>query len=146
VTDSRIGYSDNGTILGGNTEEPLSLSIINCNMVFKTNYSNIMSSGSYDKITYTLNVGDINKVEWVKAYNNDLLVISTKKSLVKESTVEKKTPWESSTYKNPSIKYIDRIIISFNTYGEDDFKNRILKAYNHLRTFCKPTKQEAEAF
>jgi hypothetical protein len=147
VADSRIGYTEFGTISGGTSEVPLSLSFINCNLVFKTDYSYIGSSGVSTVNTYTLNLGDVDKIEWIHLYNNDLLVISTTKKLVKEFSVEKNLlSYDTKSATSTNTRYIDRCIIAFDTDGENDFKARMLKAFNHLRTFCSPTKQANEVF
>lgn len=146
VADSRIGYTDFGTISGGTSEVPLSLSFINCNLVFKTDYSYITSSGGSTVNTYTLNIGDVDKIEWIHAYKNDLLVISTTKKLVKEYSVKNLLSYDTKSATTTNTRYIDRCIIAFDTDGENDFKARMLKAFNHLRTFCSPTKQANEVF
>jgi hypothetical protein len=147
VVDSRIGYSELGTITGGTSEVPISLSFVNCNMTFKSNYSYIMSSSSYDEITYSFNFGDVDKLEWVRAYDNDLLIISTNGRLVKQVFVPKsKYSFEKSKSDETTIKYIDRCIIAFDSKGEDDFKSRMIKALNHLQSFCPPTKSVKEIF
>jgi hypothetical protein len=147
VIDTRIGYSELGTVIGGTSEIPLSLSFLNCNLIFKSNLSYIASSGSYEEITYSFNFGDVDNIEWVKLYNNDLLIISTRKNLVKSTSISKsKYSFEENNNRETSTKYIDRCIIAFNTNGEDDFKSRMLKALNHLKTFCSPTKRQKEAF
>jgi hypothetical protein len=145
VNDTRIGYSEMGTVIGGTSEIPLSLSFINCNIVFKTKFTYITSSGSYEEITYSFNFGDVDKIEWVNIYNNDLLIISTSKNLVKSTSVSKsKYSFEESG--EISTKYIDRCIIAFDTKGEDDFKSRMIKALNHQTTYCFPSKQKKEIF
>jgi hypothetical protein len=147
VADSRIGYSEMGSITGGTSEVPISLSFVNCNMVFKSSYSYIMSTSSYDEITYSFNFGDVDKIEWVRAYDNDLLIISTTGRLVKQVFYTKyKYDFEKSSSDGPTTKYIDRCILAFDTNGEDDFKSRMIKALNHLQTFCTPTKKIKEVF
>jgi hypothetical protein len=147
VVDSRIGYSELGTITGGTSEVPISLSFMNCSMFFKSNYSYIMSSSSYEEITYSFNFGDVDKIEWVRAYDNDLLIISTKRKLVKQVFISKsKYSFDKSKTDGPTIRYIDRCIIAFDTDGEDDFKSRMIKALNHLQSFCSPTKKLKEVF
>jgi hypothetical protein len=83
TSDTRIGYSDLGVIIGGTAEVPRELAILNCKMIFKSRYSNVLSGSSYDEIAYSFNFGDVKDIEWVHAYDNDLLIISTNGKLVK---------------------------------------------------------------
>lgn len=146
ITDNRP-YYQNGVIVGGTTEKPISISFVNCTMTIKTNSFYYLSSGVYDVNTYSLNIGDISNIEWVNSDNTDYLVITTAGSQVKKTIVTKSkysfNEKESSDYDE---KYFDRCIIALNTTGENDFSSRMLKAFNHLRSFCTPSKKEKEVF
>ena len=139
ITDTRDTYSDviDGIVTGGTSEKPISLNFINCSLIFKSkfNYYSPPSIGLEDN-TYSLNIGDIEKVEWIKNKVNytTYLVVVTKKSLVKKTSV--------SQYDSEDL-YIDRCVIAFNTEGEENFEERMLNAVNHLRSFCpKPIKNK----
>jgi hypothetical protein len=142
VTDTRNTYSDviDGIVTGGTSEKPISLNFINCSLIFKSkfNYYSPPSIGLEDN-TYSLNIGDIEKVEWIKNKVNytTYLVVVTKKSLVKKTSV--------SQYDSENL-YVDRCVIAFNTEGEENFEERMLKAVNHLRSFCPKTIKNKEAF
>ena len=141
VTDNRIEYSNgiDGFVTGGSTEKPISLSFINCSLIFKTEYNNLFSSASKGNNSYSLNIGDIENVEWInsKLNNTTNLVIVTKKSLVKVTNIDQN---------GSDTSYIDRCVIAFNTEGEENFKERMLKAVNHLRSFCPKPIKNKEAF
>jgi len=147
IIDSRVSKSELNSqfITGGYQEKPISLMFNGCNTIFKTHYKSILSRYE-SNISYEFNYGDVKTVEWINYDNTDYLVIVTGKSLVKCKSIEKE---EFSNGKNTGeldITYIDRCIIAFNTLGEDDFKNRMLKAFNHLKSFCSPSKIQKEVF
>lgn len=123
-------------ITGGSSEKPLSLTFVNCNLTFKTQYNEyLLISPTYK--TYTLNIGNINEINWVKYKNTNYLVIVTNKSLVKYTSVYKGVT---------DITYIDKCIIAYNVDGEDDFQARMLKAFNHLRSMCPKINKKKEIF
>jgi hypothetical protein len=142
ITDTRTTYSGviGGIVTGGSSEKPISLSFINCSLIFKSKF-NFYSPPSIgqENNTYSLNIGDIEKVEWIKNKVNytTYLVVVTKKSLVKKTSVSQNDSEEL---------YVDRCIIAFNTEGEENFEERMLKAFNHLRSLCPTTKKNQEVF
>jgi hypothetical protein len=127
ITDTRTEYKVDGVVVDNpHSEKPLSLTIIGCNLTLKTQYYNYLVLAPTYK-TYSLNIGNIEEVKWVKFNDTDYLVINVKKSTVKLTSVYKE---------DKDIMYVDGCIISFKTDGEEDFEARMLKAFNHLRSFC----------
>jgi hypothetical protein len=114
-------------------EEPLKLTIHNCQLTLVTN--NILQTGLINKKTkiYRLNIGDIERVEWRGQFN---LFIWTRKNKVSIIDYNQKN----------KIVYSDWVGISLNTNSENDLNIRIEKAFNHLKTFCKPSIIEKEPF
>jgi hypothetical protein len=146
VPDARYNYS-NGTLMGGTTEVPNSLSFINCEMTFKSRESYLLSIDSYYDLVYSFNFGDVKSVEWIKAYDNNLLVITTNGRVIKQSIYSKKEfSLDNNKNSAPTIKYLDKCIIAFDIYGEDDFKSRMVKALYHFQTFCSPSIKAKEVF
>lgn len=137
ISDTRTEYKDNGVIIDySHTEKPLSLTIIGCDLTFKTQYNYYLSlTPTYN--TYTLNIGNIEDVKWVKFKGTNYLVIDVVKSTVKLTSVYKESK---------DISYIDKCIFSFKIDGEDDFEARMLKAFNHLRSFCPKIIKKKEVF
>ena len=89
ISDTRTEYKDNGVIIDYSyTEKPLSLSINGCDLTFKTQYNYYLSLTPTYK-TYSLNIGNIEKIEWVKVKGTTYLVIDVKKSTVKLTSVYK---------------------------------------------------------
>ena len=89
ISDTRTEYKDNGVIIDYSyTEKPLSLSINGCDLTFKTQYNYYLSLTPTYK-TYSLNIGNIEKIEWVKVKGTTYLVIDVKKSTVKLTNVYK---------------------------------------------------------
>jgi hypothetical protein len=147
IVDTRIGYTELGTVSGGTSEIPKSLVFNSCNMIFKSEYNYILSSSSFEEITYSFNFGDVDNIQWIHAHNIDLLVISTIGKQVKQVSITKSNyAFEKSKQEEPTIKYIDRCIIAFDTDGEDDFKARMIKALRHFQSFCPASKKIKEAF
>lgn len=137
ISDTRTVYKDNGVIIDySHTEKPLSLSINGCGLTFKTQYNYYLSLAPTYK-TYSLNIGNIEKIEWVKVKGKTYLVIDVKKSTVKLTSVYKDSK---------DIAYIDKCVLSFRTDGEVDFETRMLKALNHLRSFCPKINSKKEVF
>ena len=110
-------------------EKPISLRFIGCEMILKTSRSYTYSKFSQNRI-YTINVGDIENFNWIDGGN---FYITSRKSNIK-------TTYNSKTEFNKSVA------ICFNINAEENFKNRILKAFNYLKTFCTPTFDEKEIF
>ena len=137
ISDTRTEYKDNGVIIDYSyTEKPLSLSINGCDLTFKTQYNYYLSLTPTYK-TYSLNIGNIEKIEWVKVKGTTYLVIDVKKSTVKLTSVYKESK---------EIAYVDKCVLSFRTDGEVDFEARMLKALNHLRSFCPKINSKKEVF
>lgn len=145
VTDARYYYS-NGMIRGGTTEVPNSLSFVNCEMIFKSRERSIQSADSFSDLVYSFNFGDVKSVEWINAYDNNLLVITTNGRVIKQSIYSKKEYSLDNNNNSPTIKYLDKCIIAFDVYGEEDFKSRMVKALNHFKTFCTPSTKAKEVF
>lgn len=147
VVDSRIN-KEYGAVGRGTMETPLSLSIVNCNFVFKSKLSYVLGGQNSTDKAYSFNFGDVETIEWINVYGTELLIIITKGRLVKETSFSKNEYNLNSNQgtSSPSIRYIDRCIIGFDTYGEDDFKARMIKALHHLQTFCSPTPKPKEVF
>ena len=146
VGDARYHYS-NGTIMGGTNKFPNSLSFVNCEMIFKSTERSVFSVDSYDDLVYSFNFGDVKNIEWVNAYDNNLLVITTNGRVIKQSIYSKKEySLDNNKNSSPTIKYLDKCIIAFDVYGEEDFKSRMVKALNHFQTFCTPSIKVKEVF
>jgi hypothetical protein len=119
--------------MSGHSEKPTSLSFNNCYLILKTKFTYFSSPSSPDYRTYKLNIGDVEEYKWIKYKHTNYFVIITSKSQVQLTTGSENS-------------YIDRCVIAFNVDGEDDFEQRMLKAFNHLKRFCKPTIKAKETF
>lgn len=138
ISDTRTEYIDDTKIVDySNTEKPVSLTIIGCEMKLKTEYNDIRSISTTFYHTYSFDIGNIEEIKWVKFKNTEYLVIDVKKATVKRTIVYKE---------NNEISYIDKCIISFKTDGEDDFEARMLKAFIHLRSFYPKIIKSREVF
>jgi len=111
------------------------LKIDGCNLIITTNKT---ISGLVDKKKEVriIKIGDIEELKWYK----DELFILTRKTNVLVKTYDLNTNnFETKTYvKGAKFK--------INTNAENNLKNRMLKALNHLKSFCKPTIDEKETF
>jgi hypothetical protein len=146
VVDQRGSIFQTDRIGSITVETPLSLTITNCTLVFTTKFTSETTPSKYDLITYTLNLGDVENIEWVRPSNTDYLILVTRKSMVKSVTRYKSEfAWENDKAEN-SIEYFDRVVMAYNINGEDDFKARMVKAYNHLRKYCTLTPKTKEVF
>jgi hypothetical protein len=138
ISDTRTKYLDMDfkIIEYSHTTKPLSLTIIGCDLTLKTQYNYYLSiTPTYE--TYFLNIGNIEEIQWVKSNGTNYLVIDAIKSTVKRTDVYEEIK---------KISYIDKFIISFKIDGEDDFEARMLKALNHLRSFCPKIRKKKEVF
>lgn len=119
--------------INGSSEKPISLTFSNCYLTLKTKLTYFLAPSSPNFITYKLNIGDIEEFKWVKYNYTNYFVIITKKSQVQVTTGLEES-------------YIDRCVIAFNIEGEDDFEQRILKAFNHLKKMCPISIRQKETF
>jgi hypothetical protein len=111
-------------------ETPISIQFIGCEMIFKTSRRYELSS-SVSKITYKINIGDIEELNWVDGFN---LYISSRKTNIK------------STFDNSDVRFTKGVALSINIYAEENLKERLTKAINHLKSFCTQSKDEKEVF
>lgn len=111
-------------------ETPISIQFNGCEMIFKTSRRYELSS-SVSKITYKINIGDIDELNWVDGFN---LYISSRKTNIK------------STFDNSIVRYTKGVALSLNIYAEENLKERFTKALNHLKDFCIQSKDEKEVF
>jgi hypothetical protein len=89
---------------------------------------------------YSFNFGDVKNIEWIKAYDNNLLIITTNGRVIKQTIYSKNVlSLDNNKNNSPTTKYLDKCIIAFDVYGEEDFKSRMIKALNHFQTFCSPS-------
>ena len=118
------------------TTEPLSLNFNNCNLEFKTKeYLYLATDPNY--VTYTLHLGEIKEFEWFFFEGKNYFIITSNNLEVKKSIV----------YRNENkVTYVKGIVMGFNIDGEDSFKERMLKAFNHLKGFCPPNQKKKELF
>lgn len=112
------------------SEIPASLEIKGCKLIYKETQLTSQSVSSRDERTYELELGDIVNIYWIK---NRLVLRSRKKNVV-------------ITRSQTKSGYGELVAFNFEIESEKDLDVRILKAFNHLKTFCKPSKDEKEPF
>lgn len=84
----------------------------------------------------TIKIGDIEEIKW---FDNRLFIKSRKWNI----NVKK---YDSDTKKYLSEDYVQGALLSFKTNAEKDLKNRLTKAFKHLKTYCEPSIDEKETF
>ncbi len=99
-------------------------------MTYKETILTTQSITYQDINTYELDIGDIVNIYWVK---NRLVLKSREKNVI-------------ITRSQTNSGYGDGVVINFDLESEMDLDLRLLKAFNHLKSFCKPSKDEKEPF
>jgi hypothetical protein len=117
------------------TDDPISLDIKNCQLVIKQIRSYPLSSESTTMIYY-IDIGDIDVATWKNSTGYKFFITSKKEIKIKSYS---------------DIKYVKYIYtkgmeFGINHYVEDNFKERFLKAFTHLRSFCQPSISPKEVF
>jgi hypothetical protein len=109
---------------------PTSLEVKGCKLIYKETELTTQSISHQEKKTYQLEIGDVVSLFWIK---NRFVLKSRKKNI-------------GITRSQSSNGYGDLIAFNFDLESEKDLDSMILKAFNHLKTFCKPSKDEKEPF
>jgi hypothetical protein len=110
---------------------PASLEIRDCKLIYKeTIFTTQSISHQQNRLVLELEIGDIDKLFWIK---NRLVLKSRKKNVLITSSQSRN-------------RFGDEVAFNFDLEGEKDLDSRLLKAFKHLQTFCKPSKVEKEPF
>ncbi len=109
---------------------PTSFEFRGCKLIYKETIFTTKSISYKDINTYELDIGDIVNIYWLK---NRLVLISRKKNV-------------AITRSQTKSGFGDGVVISFDLKSEKDLDLRLLKAFNHLKSFCNPSKDEMEPF
>lgn len=111
--------------------DPKILSFSDCKLklIVSTGGNGFSSSNSYE-----LNIGDIQNIIW----ESSILRITSR---LKNITLTMRNNLSSS-----ETFYVRDIEIRFDTDAENNLKLRLLKAFNHLKSFCKPSISPKEVF
>lgn len=109
---------------------PTALEFKGCKLIYKETILTTQSISHQDKQVLELEIGDIDNLFWIK---NRLIIKSRKRNVL-----------ITSSYSRNSFG--DRVGFNFDLEGEKDLDSRLLKAFYHMKTFCKPSKEEKELF
>lgn len=109
------------------------ISFEDCKMTLgKTSYSN----GPGFEQTYEINIGDIKSIVWNK---NTLIFTSKNYNINWKGRIIGESRFNH-------INFVNTLSFEINGNAESNLKERILKAFNYLKTFCKPSIIEKEPF
>ncbi|WP_291401594.1 hypothetical protein [Daejeonella sp.] len=136
VPINKTYYSKEGFIVTAYSEVPISLTLTNCTLVLKTRKHTYLSTAP-ENLTYFLNIGNIEQVKWIYNDNTNYLVVQAIKGSVRLNEISNG---------NTNVSYLNGFNMAFNIDGEDNFEERMLKAVNHLRSFCPKPIKNREAF
>jgi hypothetical protein len=117
------------------TDDPISLDIKNCQLVIKQKRSYPLSSASTTMIYY-IDIGDVEEAKWKNTTGYKFYITSKKEIKIKSY----------SDLNNINYTYTKGMEFGLNHYVEDNFKERFLKAFTHLRSFCQPSISPKEVF
>lgn len=109
---------------------PTSLEIKDCKLIYKETEFTSQSISHQDKKIFEIEMGDIININWI---NNRLVFKSRKKNII-------------ITKSQSRNGFGDLAAINFEIDAEKDLDKRLLKAFEHLKSFCKPTKDAKEPF
>ena len=111
------------------SEEPISLKFGNCYIELKEKFTQWMINGGSDPQirVYKILIGDIKSFAWF----GNVLHIKSRKTNV---TMRSYSPNKNSA--KETVDYLDGIRLGIRILDEDNLDNRIIKALEHLKSFC----------
>lgn len=112
---------------------PISIKFNGCDLEIKSKYS---TPESTEIQLYTIKIGDITSFTWDQ---NDFYIMSRKRNVIVKS-------YPIDDPSNAKMNYLGGCVISFETDAEENLTTRLTKAFENLKSFCPPTKDEKEAF